>query len=130
MICLLILMSLNPLLMKNNDIENSNSNVYWLRHLLPLDAVRTCWCILNTSCSDILKFLNLLKKCHNSSRLQEGNMKNQREHTVHQLANELSRLGKLSGNEWISGARYEKPQQMHGFLKLELCQMGLKSQSF
>jgi hypothetical protein len=57
-------------------------------------------------------------------------MKNQREHTVHQLANELSRLGKLSGNEWISGARYEKPQQMHGFLKLELCQMGLKSQSF
>ncbi|XP_062209649.1 callose synthase 9 isoform X2 [Phragmites australis] len=30
---------------------------------------------------------------------QEGNVKNQREHIIHLLANEQSRLGKLSGNE-------------------------------
>jgi callose synthase len=31
--------------------------------------------------------------------LQKGNVSNQREHIVHLLANEQSRLGKLSGNE-------------------------------
>ena len=31
--------------------------------------------------------------------LQQGNVSNQREHIVHLLANEQSRLGKLSGNE-------------------------------
>jgi hypothetical protein len=67
--------------------------------LLPLVAVRTWCCILNTCCSDISKFLNLVKNCHNPSWLQEGNVKNQREHIVHLLANEQSRLGKLSANE-------------------------------
>lgn len=35
----------------------------------------------------------------NPSCLQEGNVKNQREHIVHLLANEQSRVGKPSGNE-------------------------------
>jgi hypothetical protein len=34
-----------------------------------------------------------------SSLLQEDNVKNQREHIIHLLANEQSRVGKLSGNE-------------------------------
>ena len=37
--------------------------------------------------------------CCNPSCLQEGNVKNQREHIVHLLANEQSRVGKPSGNE-------------------------------
>jgi hypothetical protein len=44
---------------------------------------------------NLVAFMEL--KCHNW--LQKDNVTNQREHVVHLLANEQSRLGKLPGNE-------------------------------